>query len=417
MSAQAWAFAGFTFSAARGLERDGESFDLQPKVRTLLELLLRARGAVVPKEAIAAALWPGETASDDSHARIAHLLRKTLERGGAGEILKTIYGAGLRLICEVSDVGDEPGRTPPVREVNAALSALMRTAYEVASGHTAESLGRGLETLRYASDQYPDYAPTWSMKADVIAALALRCAEEASAAAEQIAEFTARALTLDPRNANALATSAFSLALLCDRPNEGRERMEAAARLEPKCLPVLYYRAWLRVATRDLEGALEDVQTALAQSPLERGLLSLRAWLIACLGRYQDAEAIAAKDVKLRPDIDTLYYARTVAADAMGDFDSALVHARRAVEISPRDSMTLSFLSYAQARVGDVSAARRNFEMARGTTGARAPAFLVAPLLALGDLEGARDMLRLSAEQLSPWRVFSWCDPRLASLA
>ena len=272
MSAHGWTFAGFKYSAARGLERDGESFDLQPKVRALLELLLRARGAVVPKETIAAALWPGETASDDSHARIAHLLRKTLERGGAGDVLKTIYGAGLRLICEIDEVCEEPGENPPPGEVNATLSALIRTAYEVASGHTKESLGRGLETLRFASDQFPEHAPTWSMQADVFAALALRGALEPGPAADQIARCTAKALTLDPRNANALATSAFSLALLCGRIADGRERMEAASRLEPQHLLVRYF----------VRGFVSRRETSRARLRMSRPRWRKARWSAAC---------------------------------------------------------------------------------------------------------------------------------------
>ena len=118
----------------------------------------------------------------------------------------------------------------------------------------------------------------------------------------------------------------------------------------------------------------------------------------------------------MRPDIDTLFNARSVAADAMGDLDMALAYARRAFELSPRDALTLSFLSYAQARAGDIADAKRTFDTAKATTAATAPAFLIAPLLALGDRDRAADLMRRSEEALSPWRVFSWCDPRLAPL-
>ena len=84
-----WRFADFEFSTARGLERDGAVIALQPKARGLLELLLRADGATVSKEAVAAALWLSETVSDDSIARVVYQLRKALGDAGPA-VLRTV---------------------------------------------------------------------------------------------------------------------------------------------------------------------------------------------------------------------------------------------------------------------------------------------------------------------------------------
>jgi DNA-binding winged helix-turn-helix (wHTH) protein len=96
-----WRFSGLLYSPARGLERDGAAIDLQPKVRSLLELLLRAEGDVVGKSEIGEALWPHETASDNSIARCVSQLRKTLAANGCSGAVKTVYGTGVRLTAPV----------------------------------------------------------------------------------------------------------------------------------------------------------------------------------------------------------------------------------------------------------------------------------------------------------------------------
>jgi len=79
MGAPSWIFAGFEFSPDKGLRRQGRSIELSPKAQGLLELLLRAPGALVTKAAIAEALWPRGAASDESIARVGFVLRRTLE--------------------------------------------------------------------------------------------------------------------------------------------------------------------------------------------------------------------------------------------------------------------------------------------------------------------------------------------------
>ena len=127
-----WKFAGFEFSSGRGLERGGVAVQMQAKPRGLLELLLRAQGAVVRKDTIAAALWSAEAPSDASIARAVSGLRKALDEGGE-DIVRTIYGEGAQLACPIETEGDGD---PSDRE---AVAPLLRTAWEVAAARTPES--------------------------------------------------------------------------------------------------------------------------------------------------------------------------------------------------------------------------------------------------------------------------------------
>lgn len=90
-----WVFTGFEYSVGEGLRKDGRPVDIQPEARQMLELSPRSDGALVNKTTIAAALWPRKTTSDESIARVADMLRRALG-DSAGEIVRTVYGEGLR---------------------------------------------------------------------------------------------------------------------------------------------------------------------------------------------------------------------------------------------------------------------------------------------------------------------------------
>jgi Flp pilus assembly protein TadD len=117
--------------------------------------------------------------------------------------------------------------------------------------------------------------------------------------------------------------------------------------------------------------------------------------------------------LKLRPDADMLQVLRSIALGAAGDKRRAVTHAENAAAISEGDRLTLSQLSYAYAAAGETAKARRTFDIVMRGWQSYAPAYLAAPLLALGDEAGARRLIDRATAQHCPWRAFVWCDPRL----
>ena len=400
-------FAGFEFSCERGLEQNGEDVALQPKARGLLELLLRDAGAIVPKETIAAALWTHDAPSDDSLARVVRSLRKALGADGS-HIVRTIYGEGLKLACPVETDGED-AHDPAV------AATLVRTAWEIAATRAPDALARAIEALRFTVARYPDHAPAWTLMADAIATQAILGGLSPGCAATGIAECCEKALGADPRCASALATSGWSLAMLCSRTEQGGGRIDEAIRMRPEWLS-FYYRAWLRVDRRDLKGALADVEAALALSPLERGLLIFRAWLTLCHGKIDEADALARDALNVRNDIDILWSVRAAAACERGDAAQGVAYAERAAASTEPSRMALGQLAYAYAKAGAVSRARTTIEAIKARATGHSAAFLVAALIALGELAEAERLWLRAEEERCPWRVFGWCDPRLAPL-
>lgn len=80
------------------LTRGARDCKLTPKESQLLELLIKRRGSVAPKERIIEKLWGYDTDADESRVEIhVSLLRKKLAQIGSAATVRTIRGAGYAL--------------------------------------------------------------------------------------------------------------------------------------------------------------------------------------------------------------------------------------------------------------------------------------------------------------------------------
>ncbi|NGZ77781.1 response regulator transcription factor [Saccharibacillus alkalitolerans] len=77
----------------RRLERDGESYDLTPKEYDILQLLLRNRGIVLPRDTILGHVWGGEYEGD---VRVVdtHIKKLRGKMGQAADCIRTVFGVG-----------------------------------------------------------------------------------------------------------------------------------------------------------------------------------------------------------------------------------------------------------------------------------------------------------------------------------
>lgn len=71
---------------------------LTPLQKKILFLLMQRAPAVVPREDVESALWPGEDPPRDALRSHVYALRTALNKAGAGAILQTLHGKGYRLV-------------------------------------------------------------------------------------------------------------------------------------------------------------------------------------------------------------------------------------------------------------------------------------------------------------------------------
>ena len=81
-----------------------------------------------------------------------------------------------------------------------------------------------------------------------------------------------------------------------------RRAIDQALQVDSICAPALSMRALLRLASRDLNGAIEDATRALALDPTEADANIALATAYNSLGEFQKAEAAAQQTLGMHPD-------------------------------------------------------------------------------------------------------------------
>lgn len=411
-------FAGFSYSVQGGLQRDGKRIHLGPQARQLLEMLLDAPGAVVSKSEIAARLWPDRPASDDSIDRCAYLLRKPLRDAGGEDVIATAYGRGLSLRAEVEtlDAKAAPFHRPAASP-RAHILDLWQTAYELAGNRTRDGFARAQEAIAAAAELDPGGAAIWSLSADIAAGRAIRGFLHPAEAAGMIERDAGRALGIAPDDSPARAVLGWARGALLGRAAEGLALLDRAVADDPLYGKARAYRSWLFAGAGRLGDAIDDCEEGLAASPLNQGLLSLRAWLVLCAGDYERCGRLVLEALDLRPDAATLHLVASIADSLQERHELAVDSARRAVDASPEDPFQLTVLAYALACAGRADEAEALVQALTDAADVFAPpSFLAAAILALGRPAEALKHIRRGWEEGCPWRAFIGVDPRLAPL-
>jgi DNA-binding winged helix-turn-helix (wHTH) protein len=97
---------------SRQLLRNGTAVALEPKLYTLLEVLIERRPAVVTYNEIDELLWPKVYVARTSLTRLVSELRAVLgDSPGDGHIIRTVYKTGYAFAANVTSVG-QPRATP-----------------------------------------------------------------------------------------------------------------------------------------------------------------------------------------------------------------------------------------------------------------------------------------------------------------
>ena len=124
-------FGSFTVDRARyRVLRGDQVLDLTPKLLDLLLHLLDHAGALVTKEQLLDALWPGANVTDNALAQAVSELRAALgDDAGTPQFIKTVARRGYRFIAPI-DIATVPGesahaQTAATREVRAPSIAVM----------------------------------------------------------------------------------------------------------------------------------------------------------------------------------------------------------------------------------------------------------------------------------------------------
>ncbi|MEK4035609.1 winged helix-turn-helix domain-containing protein [Methylocystis sp. IM2] len=380
MNGLTWRFAGFEYSLHGGLRREGAQIPIGPQARQLLELLLEAKGGVVPKAEIGAKLWPGRPPSDDSIDRCAYLLRKPLREAGFGDLIATAYGRGLSLRARVQtiDPDAQPDRRADHRFDGRTLD-LWQTAYELAATLTRDGFERAQAAVAVAGERDETSPSIWSLSAIIAASRASAGYLRPAEAARIIERDAGRALALAPSFAAALSVLGWARATLLSQPDDGLAMLDQAVAREPDYGRARAFRSWALARLGRLDEAISETEAGLRVVPLDRTHLNMRAWLELCAGNLDGSAALADEGLRLRPDANHLHNVLAIVASLSDRHKEAETIARDALRRFPGHPVLLAVLAYALARAGQQSAAEAALAEAHDGDQVAPPIFLPPP--------------------------------------
>lgn len=103
-------FDQFCFdSDQKALLRGGEPVRLTPRAFRLLELLLRRRPKAVSKRDLLDHIWSGNIVEEANLKTLVNEIRTAIEdRGGRGDVVRTVYGYGYAFAGEVEEETTSP---------------------------------------------------------------------------------------------------------------------------------------------------------------------------------------------------------------------------------------------------------------------------------------------------------------------
>jgi TolB-like protein len=115
ISGMAWTFGHFRLDPEQfQLTRNGTPVRLEPQVLSLLIHFVRNRHRMVPKDALASAVWNGAVSDASIASRIRSARLAVGDDGTQQCVIQTVHGRGFRFIAPVSDLrATDPAATQP----------------------------------------------------------------------------------------------------------------------------------------------------------------------------------------------------------------------------------------------------------------------------------------------------------------
>src|SRR4249920_3676266 len=106
-----YAFGDFVLepSQQRVRRRDGSALSLTPRLFDALVLFVKNAGALLDKDALMRALWPGLVVEDNSLSQVISGLRRALgDDPQDSRYIQTVPRRGFRFIATVTELADPP---------------------------------------------------------------------------------------------------------------------------------------------------------------------------------------------------------------------------------------------------------------------------------------------------------------------
>lgn len=280
------------------------------------------------------------------------------------------------------------------------------------------NLRRSREYYLRAIELEPGFARAYSGLADTYAVLGFYQYLPPSEAFPEASRLAARALEMDPRLAEALATQAY-VKLYFDRDWAAAEKdFREAIRIAPQYAVAHQWYANLLVVLGRWDEAEREVRASMRLDPLSLIARSVEPWVLYYEGEYERALELIEQVIDLDPRYMLAYYWRGWILQQLDRFPEAIDALRTAVTLSEGSAITRAALAHALALGGEVDEARSLLaDLVDPATTLLPPAYEIAKVyVALGERDAAISWLDKAFTGKANQLAFIGVDPELDAL-
>ena len=347
--------------------RGQEALHLEPKVMEVLVALTDHAGAVLSREELLAAVWPGVVVGDEVLTQSIIKLRKALgDNPRSPAFIETIPKRGYRLIAPVGAGEANPGRRDKrafaIVASTLSIAAIVVGAYIVQPKPVLPPSGhRGT----HSTEAYEDFLRA--------RALFLARSPEAN---EQARAYYTEALDHDPQFARAYAGLAMTYAMdyryrqpVAGSPgalDRARELAETARQIDPGNPEIYWATGFIDAQARRHGEALDALNKAIALDPSYADAYALMGGIYTYVGQPARSIPLLRTALRFNPNGGYLYFLLLGRAYLFeNDFDQALFNLREAARRNPEDLETHIYLAATLAATGDLGAAQSEADEVR----------------------------------------------------
>lgn len=408
-------FSIYSFSPNRGLAEGRRHVRLPRRLFLLLQALLEADGDAVDVEtleSVYARKSRSPQAAKVSLSQNIFWLRRYL-KDNDGTLVQTVLKKGFRIGVPIvrADAHLEAPQTAPPRSVELKTPPQPRvsTAKHGVAANVNPILKPANENVGVAA--HLDLSPGSIVKKSITGAI--RLADHASRSIHALgALIESRAST-----AADLAMFGWLKSAAAGDLDAGMVTVDKAIELSPHMADAHFYRAWLLMAARRLEPALQQLERGLSANPKNDSLLFLMGWALCALGYHQDQEALTAKALVYHPNHLMLRLLRSLGLALQGEMKRAESLLVQTALLYPQSTLLVAQLAWLKAVQGDRRGAldllTSRHKLANGYM---SPVSIAAVHNVLQDETTCSAYQRIANVDQDPWRQLMWCDPRFAML-
>lgn len=284
---------------------------------------------------------------------------------------------------------------------------------------TPDWIKKGVECFLQAIDLDPNYALAYAGLAEAYGFLASSTGGQPPREAYPRAKAAAtKALELDDTLGEAHCTLGFFRLLYDWDFAAAEEEFQRATELSPNFANAWDGYGFYFKATGQSEASIRACQRAQELEPLSLFITLSLAWAYYFARQYDRAMEQGAKALDMDPNFGFAYWHRGMAYIQQKRFGDAITALRKAISLSGPATTFISYLGYANARLGKSREARQMIaQLERVSKRQYVSSYFVAIIyLGLGDLDRTFEWLEKAYQERSGFMAFINVEPMLDAL-